>query len=157
MSATLNLNTDLLANPCAGTLLVIRETRLKKQILYKENSLFPIPHFFFSLKSHLLFYSPSAVKCAPSSSSSSSLILLQGTVHPISSSLVKHTQCAALIPFYNQDTWQCYGDVTFLMHRLRWLAWNASSQGYVVSCRHTGLIHLKKKKTFSCTLSIGTS
>lgn len=76
--------------------------------------------------------------------SSSSPLLLQGTMHPISSSLVKHTQCAALIPFYNQDTQQCYRDVTFLMHHLRWLAWNASSQGYVVSCRHAGLFYIKK-------------
>lgn len=81
-----------------------------------------------------------------SSSSSSSSFLLQGTMHPISSSLVKHTQCAALIPFYNQDTQQCYRDVTFLMHHLRWLAWNASSQGYVVSCRHARLFYIYKKE-----------
>lgn len=61
-------------------------------------------------------------------------------MHPISSSLVKHTQCAALIPFYNQHTRQCYGDVTFLMHHLRWLAWNVSSEGSVVSCRETAII-----------------
>lgn len=108
----------------------------------------------FSLQSYLLFYSPSAAKCA-SSSSFSSPILLQGTMHPISSSLVKHTQCAALIPFYNQDTWLCYGDVTFLMHHLRWLAWNASSQGYVVSCRHNGLIQKKKEKPFHVLKVLG--
>lgn len=109
----------------------------------------------FSLQSDLLFYSPSAAKCASSSSFSSSPILLQGTMHPISSSLVKHTQCAALIPFYNQDTWLCYRDVTFLMHHLRWLAWNASSQGYVVSCRHNGLIQKKKEKPFHVLKVLG--
>lgn len=105
----------------------------------------------FSFFSNLIFpfFFPSSAANRASSSSSSSPFLLQGTMHPISSSLVKHTQCAALIPFYNQDTWQCCGDVTFLMHHLRWLASNASSEGYVVSYRHAGLIHKRKKrKTF---------
>lgn len=31
------------------------------------------------------------------------------------------------------------------MHHLRCLAWNARSEGYVVSCRHARLIHKKKK------------